>query len=84
MPDARYLDADTDKVKVNIEFGFDAADSKRPPAYKQDFSFDIPADVKNFVFTEKFCITEKGMTSKLEGFFYSSKLIDYFPQMTPA
>lgn len=84
MPDARYVDADTGKVKINIEFGFDAAKSQRPPAYKQDFSFDIPTGVKNFVFTEKFCIAEKGMTSKLEGSSYSAKLIGYFPQITPA
>lgn len=61
MPDARYLDKATGKVKINIEFGFDAADSQRPPAYKQDFSFDIPTGVENFVFTDKFCIAEKGM-----------------------
>lgn len=85
MPDARYLDADTGRVTVNIEFGFDAADSQRPPAYKQDFSFEIPNGVKDFVFTDKFCIAGRGMTSKLSGsFYYSSKLIDYFPQITPA
>lgn len=83
MPDARFLDAAVGTVKINIEFGFDAADLQRPPAYKQDFSFDIPTGVENFVFTDKFCIAEKGMTYKLEESFYSS-LIDYFLQITPA
>lgn len=82
MPDARFLDADAGTVKIKIEFGFDAAEPQRPPAYKQDFSFVIPTGVKDFIFTEKFCIAEKGMTSKLEGSFCFSQLINYFPQIT--
>lgn len=84
MPDAHFFDAAAGTVKINIEFGFDATDSQRPPTYKQDFSFDIPTGVENFVFTKNFCIAEKGMAFKLEESFYSSKLIDYFPQITLA
>lgn len=71
MPDAAFYDGNSGKANINIEFGFDANDANRPPAYKQDFTFSIPNGVDNFVFTTEFCIAEKGTTFKLETSFYS-------------
>lgn len=66
MPDAAFYDKDSGTANINIEFGFDAANAETPPMYKQDFAFTIPPGVKDFVFTTNFCITPKGLTSKLE------------------
>lgn len=67
MPDAIYCDGRSGQVNIKIEFGFEANDADKSPRYNQDFAFSIPNGVDNFVFTNKFCITPKGMTSKLEG-----------------
>lgn len=76
MPDAAFYDEHSGTANINIEWGFDAQNDQRPPAYKQNFAFSIPKGVKDFVFTTKFCIAEKGLSSKMEGFFCSYKLTD--------
>lgn len=79
MPDASFYDGKSGTANINIEFGFDAKNDAIPPMYKQNFAFTIPNGVNEFVFTPKFCIAEKGLTSKLEGSFCSYKLTDLFP-----